>query len=105
MRGPSFTVDTACSGSLVVLHLSCKNLRPGESSRAIIRGVSVILNPDHTSIRCYTFDSRANGHARVIRQSGLNEDGRTTGIALLSGKPQEALSWRLYKKKAGLNPL
>lgn len=40
------TIDTACSASMVALHLACQSLRSGESNQALAGGVSVILGPD-----------------------------------------------------------
>ncbi|KAL4894910.1 hypothetical protein BDV59DRAFT_192302 [Aspergillus ambiguus] len=75
MKGPSVTVDTACSGSLVALHLACTSLQCGDASMAIAAGVNVILSHEFMSTlsmmkflspdgRCHTFDEKANGYGR-----------------------------------------
>ena len=74
-HGPSMTIDTACSSSMVALHLGCQSLLTKESSMAIVSGVTVISYPgDITNMsyqgflgsagRCFSFDSRAAGYAR-----------------------------------------
>ncbi len=71
-HGPSVALDTACSGSLVAMHLACQSLRNGESTLALAGGVSVHLIPDSHIFftkagilsphgRCNTFDSAASG--------------------------------------------
>ncbi|HJX30022.1 MAG TPA: acyltransferase domain-containing protein, partial [Thermoanaerobaculia bacterium] len=75
LRGPSLTVDTACSASLVSVHLACQSLRAGECSVALAGGVNMILAPGFTvdltkfgglsgDGRCKAFDARADGFAR-----------------------------------------
>jgi acyl transferase domain-containing protein len=75
MRGPSFSLDTACSSSMVALHLACQSIKLGECSMALVGGVSMMLAPDTfislSRLRflspdgiCHTFDHRANGYAR-----------------------------------------
>ena len=83
------------------------------------------LSPDG---RSYMFDSRANGYARgegigtlilkpladalrdndtihaIIRNSGMNQDGKTPGITLPSQEAQTRLIQRTYQE-VGLNPL
>ncbi|MDX3853668.1 type I polyketide synthase, partial [Streptomyces sp. AK02-01A] len=75
LRGPSLTVDSAQSSSLVAVHLACESLRSGESEAAVVAGVNLNilaeaavteerfggLSPDGTA---YTFDARANGFVR-----------------------------------------
>jgi len=45
LRGPSLSVDTACSSALYALHLACESLRRGECAMAIAGGVNVVQHP------------------------------------------------------------
>src|SRR6201996_2640751 len=75
LRGPAVAIDSACSSSLVTIHLACQSLRLRESDLALAGGVSLILRPE-TQIamakwgmlsprgRCHSFDSRADGFVR-----------------------------------------
>jgi len=73
LRGPSLTVDTACSGSLTSIHLACESLRSGESKLAIAGGVNLDLHPTKYRItynagmlspegQCRTFGANAGGY-------------------------------------------
>ncbi|GFN33269.1 type I polyketide synthase [Paenibacillus xylaniclasticus] len=75
LRGPSVAVDTACSSSLVALHLACQSIWHGESDRAIVGGVNLLLSPSITDSldkagmmaaddRCKFLDQRADGYVR-----------------------------------------
>ncbi|MFJ2443922.1 SDR family NAD(P)-dependent oxidoreductase [Streptomyces sp. NPDC087658] len=75
LRGPSLTVDTGQSSSLVAVHAACESLRRGETRVALAGGVNLNLLAETTDTidrfgalspdgRCYTFDSRANGYVR-----------------------------------------
>ena len=71
LRGPSFTVHTACSTSLVAVHLAVEALRNAECDMALAGGACIELphglgyqgmegytSPDG---HCRPFDARANG--------------------------------------------
>lgn len=72
LKGPSVTVQTACSTSLVAVHIACQSLLSGECDMALAGGVSIelphrhgyryapgeILSPDG---HCRAFDSQAQG--------------------------------------------
>lgn len=74
-KGPSMTLDTGCSGSMVALHQACQSLRVGECCTALACGVSLILDPDQMigmsnlymlngNGRSYSFDARGAGYGR-----------------------------------------
>lgn len=75
LRGPAVAMDSACSSSLVTIHMACQSLRMRESDLALAGGVSLILRPE-TQIamakwgmlsprgRCHTFDAGADGFVR-----------------------------------------
>ena len=44
-RGPSMTVDTACSGSLTSIHMACESVRNGDCYAAIAGGTNLSLHP------------------------------------------------------------
>ncbi|MEV8322257.1 SDR family NAD(P)-dependent oxidoreductase [Kitasatospora sp. NPDC056731] len=45
LRGPSFSVDTACASALTAVHTACEHLRGGHSRLALACGVNVMLSP------------------------------------------------------------
>ncbi|MFC5287303.1 SDR family NAD(P)-dependent oxidoreductase [Actinokineospora guangxiensis] len=101
LRGPSLTVHTACSTSLVAFHLACEALRNHECDMALAGGVNIELphgvgylgmdgftSPDG---HCRPFDAGANGTvwgsgvgvALVKRLSDAIADGDTIRAVVL----------------------
>ncbi|MBW7937033.1 MAG: type I polyketide synthase, partial [Flavobacteriales bacterium] len=75
LRGPSLTIDTACSSALVAAHYACMSIWTGESDMAIAGGVNVMLRPEYPiamskgqflskHARCKAFDEDAGGYVR-----------------------------------------
>lgn len=102
-RGPSISLDTACSSGLVAVHYACQSLRNGECSLAVAGGANVMLRPEYFMVmckgkylspdgKCMTFDSRGNGYVRgegagvvVLKRLSLALRDRDPIYALLRG--------------------
>jgi acyl transferase domain-containing protein/NADPH:quinone reductase-like Zn-dependent oxidoreductase len=126
LKGPSLTIDTACSSSMVAFHYACHDLWSNRCEAVMVGGANAILNPAVPVImskggflsptsRSKAFDVTADGYARgegaglviikpleeavragdriyaVVRGTGVNQDGRTPGIASPNMESQEAL--------------
>ncbi|WP_338932816.1 beta-ketoacyl synthase N-terminal-like domain-containing protein [Streptomyces netropsis] len=72
LTGPNLVVDSACSSSLVTIHLAAQSLASGESSMALAGGVDLLYDEEpylmlsagkalSPSGRCRTFDESADG--------------------------------------------
>ncbi|QNP68365.1 amino acid adenylation domain-containing protein [Streptomyces roseirectus] len=98
LRGPSLTVNTACSASLTAVHLACESLRAGDCAIAVAGGVNLILHESHLRTladngmtspgdRCRSFGKGADGFV----------DGEGVGAVLLKPLAQaEADGDRIY---------
>ncbi|MGE0863956.1 MAG: SDR family NAD(P)-dependent oxidoreductase [Vicinamibacterales bacterium] len=102
-RGPSVTVDTACSASLVAVHQASQALMAGDCSLAIVGGVNALVSADVTGVleraamlsptgQCRPFDASADGYVRgegcglivLKRLSAARRDGNRV-LAVLRG--------------------
>jgi amino acid adenylation domain-containing protein len=72
LRGPSVAVQTACSTSLVAIHMACQSLLNGECEVALAGGVSIPITQDMGYLyqeggilssdgHCRAFDAQASG--------------------------------------------
>ena len=134
LRGPSLTLDTACSSSGYALHLACQSLKNGESDQCLVSGANIVLKPEGTIAfsqatmlspdgKCQSFDANANGYVRsegfvtlmikplekaikdgnhiysVIKNTGVNQDGKTPSITMPSNEAQMNLLKQLYSEE------
>ncbi|MFD2408324.1 type I polyketide synthase [Paenibacillus rhizoplanae] len=133
LMGPSLSIDTACSSSVVSVHEACKSLHNGECELALAGGMELIYAPEYFIAEskggflsvdgsCKTFDAAANGYVRgegggilvlkslekaledgdyiyaVIRESLVNQDGKTNGITVPNGESQKMLLQDVYAR-------
>jgi acyl transferase domain-containing protein/acyl carrier protein len=79
LKGPSMNVQTACSTSLVAIHLACQHLLNGECDMALAGGVSISLHRKNGYLfreggiqspdgHCRAFDAKAQG---IVGGDGL----------------------------------
>ncbi|CQD14395.1 acyl transferase domain-containing protein [Mycolicibacterium conceptionense] len=71
-HGPAYSVDSACSSSLLAVHNACRSLHDGESDVALAGGVCIVLEPRKLASgsaqgmlsptgHCHAFDVAADG--------------------------------------------
>ncbi|KAI0423560.1 hypothetical protein F5Y09DRAFT_336482 [Xylaria sp. FL1042] len=137
-RGPSVTIDTACSSSPVALRQAVSALRNGEAKMAVAAGSNLIIGPEpfvsesklnmlSPNGRSFMWDAAADGYTRgegfsaiflktlsqaiadgdhiecIVRETGVNSDGKTPGITMPSSQSQAQLIQDTYTR-CGLNP-
>ncbi|MBL8152443.1 MAG: type I polyketide synthase, partial [Blastocatellia bacterium] len=91
LKGPSINVQTACSTSLVAVHLACQSLLTRQCDMAIVGGVSI--GDLKKSGYWYTEGSiySPDGHCRAFDEKGAGTlGGSGVGLVLLK-RMQEAL--------------
>jgi len=75
LEGPSLTVDTSCSSSLLAVHLACRDLWAGDIGMALAGGANLTLGPELFELftkakmlspegRCKFGDASADGFVR-----------------------------------------
>ncbi|KAF2728787.1 reducing type I polyketide synthase [Polyplosphaeria fusca] len=76
LKGPSVTMDTACSSSMVALDQACQALHGNRTNLGIVGGCNTICTPESLDTigrmgflspdaQCHSFDERASGYARA----------------------------------------
>ncbi|KAH8688630.1 putative polyketide synthase [Talaromyces proteolyticus] len=81
LKGPSMSIDTGCSGSLVAVDAACRYISSGDINMAIVAAANVFLSPEHLMNEgslgfihsptglCHTFDEKADGY---VKAEGVN---------------------------------
>src|SRR5215213_9948823 len=84
LKGPAITVQTACSTSLVAVHLACQSLLNGECDMALAGGVTVSVPPVNGYLHQTGGILSSDGHCRAFDASADGTvDGSGAGIVVL----------------------
>jgi acyl transferase domain-containing protein/acyl carrier protein len=92
LKGPSVVVQTACSTSLVAVHLACQSLLTGECKVALAGGVSIRLPQQAGYVYQEGGISSPDGHCRAFDAKAQGTlGGNGVGIVVLK-RLQDALA-------------
>ena len=84
LKGPSVTVQTSCSTSLVAIHLACQSLLNGECDMALGGGVSIVFPQKAGYVYREGGTRSPDGHCRAFdAKAGGMVSGSGVGVVLL----------------------
>ena len=84
LKGPALTIQTACSTSLVAVHLACQSLLSGDCNMALAGGVSLSFPQKSGYLYQEGGISSPDGHCRAFDASSQGTVGGTgAGIVVL----------------------
>jgi len=84
LRGPSFLVQTACSTSLVAIHLACQGLLNGECAVALAGGVSIAVPQESGYMYREGMVMSPDGHCRAFAAEAKGfVGGNGVGVVVL----------------------
>ncbi|EGB07661.1 hypothetical protein AURANDRAFT_27389, partial [Aureococcus anophagefferens] len=127
--GPSLPVDTACSASLVALHVGAAALGARECARCVVAGEGLLEAAVFEAFaaagmlsplgRCHAFDARADGYCRGeggvaarlafgpgtvdARAAAVRQDGASASLTAPNGTSQRRLL-RVVLDRAAVAP-
>ncbi|XP_055691136.1 fatty acid synthase-like [Lutzomyia longipalpis] len=90
LRGPSHTVDTACSGSLYAMRQAFADIRNGHCDAAVVAGANLVLRPTVTKQFFNLRMLSPDGNSRVFDESGNGYVRADACVVMLLQKTKDA---------------
>lgn len=97
LKGPSMTLDTACSSSMYALHLACSAIQTGECIAAVVGGSNLILTPE-----CQIFSSVLGAVSPTSVCHTFDATGKTNSSHLNWGQTIESTKRMVMREQMGL---
>lgn len=85
LKGPAVTLQTACSTSLVALHLACQSIKNGDSDIALAGGVSIMHPVKSGYIYQENMIKSKDGHCRAFDKNATGTVGGD-GVGMIAIK-------------------
>jgi phthiocerol/phenolphthiocerol synthesis type-I polyketide synthase E len=92
LKGPSLSINTTCSTSLVAIHLACKSLLMGEAQMALAGGVSVITQKQKGYFYKEGMVNSSDGHCRAFDKNASGSVGAEGAGVVVLKKLQNAIA-------------
>jgi polyketide synthase PksJ len=84
LRGPSLTLDTACSTSLTAIDVACQGLLTGKCDMAVAGGISITYHDENGYVYKDGFISSPDGHCRAFDEDAKGTvTGNGVGVVIL----------------------
>ena len=91
LKGPSVSIYTACSTSLVAVHMACQGLLNGECHMALAGGVSIALPQESGYLYQDGMIMSPDGHCRAFDKSANGTVGGSGAGAVLLKRLEDAI--------------
>ncbi|MGZ4032193.1 MAG: type I polyketide synthase, partial [Tumebacillaceae bacterium] len=92
LKGPALSIQTACSTSLVALHVACQSLLNGECDMALAGGVTIALPQKQGYLFVEGSIASSDGHCRAFDARGDGAIAGSGGGAVLLKRMEDAIA-------------
>lgn len=89
LNGPSFTVDSTCSSSVVAIKQICSMLKSGDAEMGVAGGINLVIDPVSEDVEDFMGITSKDGLTRSF-DDGADGTGGAEAVGMILLKPLEA---------------